>query len=104
MTKNGQCSQQATASRLSGRAVLAICDAQSNQFLGSMVFFDATLDDTEIGYWVAPEHRGRKVALRALTLAVEMAGALGLKRLRARTVEENPPSQKVLLKAGLESA
>ena len=83
-------------------AVLAICDARSNQFLGSMVFFDVTSDDAEIGYWVAPEHRGRRVAVRALALAFEMAGALNLKRLRAKTVEENPPSRKGLRKAGFE--
>ncbi len=83
-------------------AVLAICDAQSNQFLGSLVFFDITCDDAEVGYWVAPEHRGRDVSVRALALAIEMAGALSLRRLHAKTVEENPPSQKVLLKTGFE--
>ena len=83
-------------------AVLAICDARSNQFLGSLVFFDVTSDDAEIGYWVAPEHRGLGVAVRALALAIEMAGALSLKQLRAKTVEENPPSQKVLLTTGFE--
>ena len=83
-------------------AVLAIGDARSNRFLGSLVFFDITEDDAEIGYWVAPAHRGRNVAVRALALAIDIAGALGLKRLRAKTVEDNPPSQRVLLKAGFE--
>ena len=83
-------------------AVLAICDARSGAFLGSLVFFDITSDDAEIGYWVAPEHRGRAVASQALTLAFDIAGAVGLKRLRAKTVEENPASQKVLLNAGFE--
>ena len=85
-------------------AVLAICDAQSSAFLGSLVFFDITSDDAEIGYWVAPKHRGRRFAVRALTLAVETARALGLRRLRAKTVDDNPPSQKVLLKAGFEQS
>ena len=83
-------------------AVLAISAAQSSQFLGSLVFFDITLDDAEIGYWVAPKHRGRGVAGQTLTLAVDVARALGLRRLRAKTVEENPASQQVLIKAGFE--
>lgn len=83
-------------------AVLAISDEKSNQFLGSLVFFDITLNDAEIGYWVAPKHRGHGVAGRTLTLAVDVARALGLRRLRAKTVEENPASQQVLIKAGFE--
>ena len=81
-------------------AVLTISDAKSNSFLGSLVIFDVKLDDAEIGYWVAPEHRGRKISGRALTLVMEMARKLGLKRLRARTVQENPASERVLLNAG----
>lgn len=81
-------------------AVLTISDATSDSFLGSLVIFDVKPDDAEIGYWVAPEHRGRKVSGRALTLTMEMARKLGLKRLRARTVQENPASERVLLKAG----
>lgn len=83
-------------------AVLAIADAKSHLFLGSLVFFDIKSDDAEIGYWVAPEHRGRKVSGRALTLATSIARKLGLKRLRARTVQENPASERVLLNSGFE--
>lgn len=83
-------------------AVLTISDAHSNLFLGSLVIFDISADDAEIGYWVAPAHRGQKVSGRALTLAVQMARKLGLKQLRARTVQENPASEKVLLNAGFE--
>ncbi len=39
---------------------------------------------------------------RALKLAVEMAHKLGLKKLRARTVQENPASESVLRNAGFE--
>lgn len=83
-------------------AVLAISDAGSDSFLGSLVFFDIKPDDAEIGYWVAPQHRGRRVSGRALTLGMEIARKLGLKRLRARTVQENPASERVLLNAGFE--
>ena len=83
-------------------AVLTISDASSDSFLGSLVIFDVKQDDAEIGYWVAPEHRGRRVSSRALTLAMEMARKLGLKKLRARTVQENPASERTLLNAGFE--
>lgn len=81
-------------------AVLTISEAGSDSFLGSLVFFDVKPDDAEIGYWVAPEHRGRRVSGRALTLAKDMARKLHLKKLRARTVQENPASERVLLHAG----
>ncbi|MBV2142971.1 GNAT family N-acetyltransferase [Falsochrobactrum sp. TDYN1] len=81
-------------------AVLTISDAGSDSFLGSLVFFDVKPDDAEIGYWVGPEHRGRRVSGHALTLAKDMARKLRLKNLRARTVQENPASERVLLRAG----
>ncbi|MCB4919383.1 GNAT family N-acetyltransferase [Brucella intermedia] len=91
--------------RLGNLAVLTIADANSDVFLGSLVFFDIKPnDEAEVGYWVAPEHRGQKVSGRALALAIETARSLGLKRLHARTVEENPASQRVLLLAGFEQA
>ncbi|KQU88120.1 acetyltransferase [Ensifer sp. Root31] len=83
-------------------AVLTIADAKSDALLGSLVFFDIKTDNAEIGYWVAPERRGQKVSSRALALAIEVARTLGLKGLRARTVEENPASQRILLLAGFE--
>lgn len=85
-------------------AVLTIADAGSDAFLGSLVIFDVTQDDAEVGYWVVQAHRGRGVSGRALRLAMDMARRLGLKRLRARTVQENPASERTLLRAGFEQA
>ena len=81
-------------------AVLTIADASSDSFLGSLVMFDIKKGEAEIGYWVAPSHRGHGVSGRALMLSIEIARILGLKKLRARTVRENPASEKSLLKAG----
>lgn len=81
-------------------AVLAIADTRSDSFLGSLVIFDIKKDEAEIGYWVAPTHRGRGVSRRALILSTEIARIMGLKKLRARTVRENPASEKSLIKAG----
>lgn len=81
-------------------AVLTIADTRSDAFLGSFVFFDVTSEDAEIGYWVAPEHRGRGISSRALGVALDIARKLNLKRLRARTVQGNPASENVLVGAG----
>lgn len=83
-------------------AILTIADSGSDAFLGSLVVFDITAEDAEVGYWVGPEHRGRNISGRALALALEMARKLKLNGLRARTVLDNPASQKSLLKAGFE--
>lgn len=81
-------------------AILAIADASSQTFLGSLVIFDIQKEDAEVGYWVGPEHRGRGVSGRALRLSKEVARSVGWKRLRARTTQDNPASEKVLLAAG----
>ena len=65
-----------------------------------MVFFDVSSKAAEIGYWISPEHRGQKVSRRALSLVLNVGRALGMRSIRARTVEGNPASQKVLLDAG----
>ena len=83
-------------------AILTIADPVSDAFLGSLVVFDITDDDAEVGYWVGPEHRGKNISGRAVELALEMARRLKLTGLRARTVLDNPASQKSLLKAGFE--
>lgn len=81
-------------------AVLAIADSNSDEFVGSLVLFDITAKDAEVGYWVAPEHRGRGIAGRALALAGGVARLIGLNRLRARTVLGNPASERALLTGG----
>lgn len=81
-------------------AVLTIADANSQAFLGSMVLFDIQPEEAELGYWVAPEHRGRGISGRALRLSKKIARSLGWKRLHARTVQDNLASEKVLLAAG----
>lgn len=81
-------------------AILTISDAASDAFMGSLVLFDISAEEAEIGYWVAPQHRGKNISNAAIALALRIAGALELKRLRARTVADNPASVAVLQKAG----
>lgn len=83
-------------------AVLAIADADSDAFLGSLVLFDLTDDRAEVGFWLAAESRGRGAAAKALEAAEHIVAAMGLELLTARTSPQNLASQRVLERAGFE--
>lgn len=85
----------------SGRlAVLAVAEADTDAFLGSIVLFEVRGDRAEVGFWLTPGARGRGAAEAALDLATDLAAELGLDRLEARTAPENRASQRVLENAG----
>ncbi|WKG02174.1 GNAT family N-acetyltransferase [Mycolicibacterium sp. HK-90] len=77
-------------------AVLAIADASSDRFLGSIVLFDFRADHAEVGFWLCPEARGRGVAQKAMRLIADVAADAGLTQLRARTAPENNGSIRAL--------
>ena len=55
----------------------------------------------EVGYWVAPEVRGRGVCTRAVRLISRwVLERPGMERLQLRADEENAASRKVAEKAG----
>jgi [ribosomal protein S5]-alanine N-acetyltransferase len=81
-------------------AVLAIADARSDDFLGSVVLFDVRADRAEVGFWLAPWGRGRGAAREALSAAARLAAHMGLNFLDARTVPDNEASRRTLLSAG----
>lgn len=81
-------------------AVLAIADAETDEFAGSLVIFDVSEDQGEVGFWVHPEHRGGGIGSAALGLAAQYAHRTGLARLTARTATDNTASQRVLARAG----
>lgn len=81
-------------------AVLAIAEAKSDKFAGSLVLFDVREHAAEVGFWVHPDHRGAGVAAAALSVAARFARASGLHTLTARTLPENPASQRALAAAG----
>jgi ribosomal-protein-alanine N-acetyltransferase len=81
-------------------AVLAIADALSDDFLGSIVLFNVREDRAEVGFWLAPWGRGRGAAGEALSVAGRLAAHLGLDLLDARTTPENEASRRTLLSAG----
>jgi len=56
-----------------------------------------------LGYWVDAKRNGRGLATRAVAALAEHAfGSLGLHRLEAGTLVDNPASQRVLEKNGFE--
>lgn len=81
-------------------AVLAMTSADDEAFAGSLVIFDVTAEDAEVGFWVHPSHRGRGITVAALELAARFARDSGLASLSARTVPDNLASQRVLIRAG----
>ncbi|WP_256019660.1 GNAT family N-acetyltransferase [Corynebacterium sp. CCUG 65737] len=81
-------------------AVLALADAESDKFVGSMVVFDVGSQSAEVGFWIAPDSRGDGHAARGLELAASLARKSGLSALTARTVTANEASQRCLINAG----
>ena len=81
-------------------AVLAIAEAASDAFMGSLVLFGVDDRRAEVGFWVHPEHRGKGITAEALDLATRFASESGMCELTARTSPENIASQRVLESAG----
>jgi isopropylmalate/homocitrate/citramalate synthase len=84
-------------------AELAIADAATDVFLGSIILHGVRWPDrqAEIGYWVLPEARGRGVAARATVLLSRWAiRELGLIRVEVHVPPDNPGSVKTVERAG----
>ena len=81
-------------------AVLAVVESTTNAFAGSVVLFDVNEHSAEVGFWVHQAQRGCGIAVVALNLAARFAQASGLDMLTARTLPENPASQRALTGAG----
>ena len=88
----------------------AIADRETDHALGNMTVFRldpiANRFQAEIGYWLHPTARGRRVLGEVMPAIVDHAfapvadGGMGLARLYAETDLDNGPSQAVLLRAG----
>jgi RimJ/RimL family protein N-acetyltransferase len=85
------------------RAGFAIVDEASGRFLGmaALVYVDREGRQAEAGYIVAPQARGRGVAVRALRLLTEWAlTELALERVELRITPDNVPSIRVAERCG----
>lgn len=81
-------------------AVLALADAETDRFVGSLVLFDVSSEAAEVGFWIHPDARGAGHARRGLELASRFARNSGLRTLTARTLLENKAPQRCLTNAG----
>jgi [ribosomal protein S5]-alanine N-acetyltransferase len=82
---------------------LAIADAGSNEALGLVVLLFRRPDTVEIGYWLIPRSRGRRLATRAVALVARWALAdAGLERVEALVEPDNIASRRVLESAGFQ--
>jgi RimJ/RimL family protein N-acetyltransferase len=86
----------------------AVADPRSDELVGTVDLFDVRRGrDAEVGYWIHPTGRGRGLGTEACRLALRHAfvaegdGGLGLERVRAKVVEDNLASRRVLEKSGL---
>jgi len=85
------------------RAGFAILEEPAETFVGMIAFVALRLDDreAEIGYIVAPEARGRGIAVRALDLLTRWGFTeLGLARIELRVELGNPASIRVAERCG----
>jgi len=78
-------------------AHLVIADPRTDALMGvTGLMLDRSRRAAEVGYWVAPEHRGRQVARRAVRLIVGWAlDSLALARVQLMADVRNVPSQRV---------
>ena len=84
-----------------GGAVFAIADPRTDRLVGCVGIHPRRGRTVgEIGYWVAPEVRGRGVATDAARAAATWAFNHGYARLELRTDVANGASQRVALAAG----
>ena len=79
----------------------AVVDRGSGELLGAIGIQEVDQENTQVGYWVKREARGRGVATAALRLVARYAlEELGAGRVQLWTEPENVASQRVAEKAG----
>ena len=83
---------------------LAIAEADRDRAVGSMMFTVWAPGHWNVGYWVAPEYRGRGLATGALSVLARWAFRAHpeLQRLSLYTLPGNAASQRVATAAGFQ--
>jgi RimJ/RimL family protein N-acetyltransferase len=81
------------------RFVIAVPGTKGSPIVGGIALHREG-DGLELGYWIARDHWGRGYATEAARGALEVARALGHKRVLAGHYLDNPASGRVLRKLG----
>jgi len=86
-----------------GEAINLVLCRPDGEFAGSLLlrsidWFDM---DGEIGFWLAPEARGRGLGARGIRLLARYAFSQGLERIHARTDLDNDAAQTAMERAGM---
>lgn len=81
------------------RFVITLPEAKGAPIIGG-VGFHASKEGIGLGYWIARDHWGRGYATEAGRGALEVANALGHRRVSAGHYVDNPASGRVLRKLG----
>lgn len=81
------------------RFVITLPDSKGAPIIGTVGFKHADME-LELGYWIARDHWGQGYATEAARGALEVARALGSKRVLAGHYVDNPASARVLRKVG----
>ncbi|MGZ5868309.1 MAG: GNAT family N-acetyltransferase, partial [Croceibacterium sp.] len=79
--------------------VVTLPDAKGAPIIGAVGLHEES-DGLELGYWVARDHRGQGYATEAARGALDVARALGRRRVLAGHYVDNPASGRVLRKLG----
>ena len=81
------------------RLAIALPGGEGAPLIGQ-IGLDCSADVPEVGYWIARGFRNQGYASEALNGVLEMARALGVRRVEAGHYLDNPASGAVLRKAG----
>jgi len=68
--------------------------------IGSAGLIDGERGEVELGYWIARDHWGKGFATEAVRAVLQVASALGHRKVIASHFSDNPASGRVLRKAG----
>jgi RimJ/RimL family protein N-acetyltransferase len=92
----------ATEARAGEGVALAVADAADDRFLGTIGLMELSEDGYgEIGFWTAPEARGKGATTRAVVLLRDWArDELGVKTIEILAHRDNRASQRVAERAG----
>ena len=97
--------EEAYRGQAEGRALaLAIAEADTDRAVGSLRFSVWAPGHWNVGYWIAPAHRGKGLATRAVSVLARWAFRQHpeLQRLSLYTLPGNAASQRVAAAAGFQ--